>query len=43
MAADSNLQRYFMSDYHRSRFDYRTYYELASVAGVCSSMTDGAS
>jgi hypothetical protein len=28
MAADSDLQRYFMSDYHRVRFNYRAYYEL---------------
>ena len=28
VAADDDLQRYFMSDYYRIRFDYRAYYEL---------------
>jgi hypothetical protein len=28
MAADYDLQRYFLSDYHRIRFDYGAYYEL---------------
>ena len=28
MAADYDLQRYFMSDYYRIRFDYGAYYEL---------------
>jgi hypothetical protein len=28
MAADYDLQRYFMSDYYRIRFDYSAYYEL---------------
>jgi hypothetical protein len=28
MAANYDLQRYFMSDYYRIRFDYGAYYEL---------------
>jgi hypothetical protein len=33
MAADYDLQRYFMSDYYRIRFDYGAYYELWICGG----------